>query len=166
MLLWVFKEPKNSNSIITGFYHFNIRNSRPFHQFLHLTYFLKQASFIFSIDHFDIFKFQIMKFLSTIFATNVIVTSGFVFESMNRFQTNQALFIDDPLQPSEPLVPRSRSKRDLIGFNRQGNNIFSHRRQWKNPMGMLFKRKSTKPCKVVVKYSHTDIKIQKKISKQ
>ena len=106
-----------------------------------------------------------MKFLSTIFATNVIVASGLVFESMNGFQTNHAMFIDDPLQPSEPLVPRSRSKRDLIGFNRQSNNIFSHKRQWDNRMGMLFKRKSTKPCKFV-KYSHTAIKIQEKISKR
>ena len=106
-----------------------------------------------------------MKFLSTIFATNVIVTYGLVFESMNGFQTDHAMFIDDTLQPSEPLVPRSRSKRDLIGFNRQSNNIFSHKRQWDNRMGMLFKGKSTKPCKVV-KYSNTDINIQEKISKR
>ena len=71
--------------------------------------------FNFSIYHSDIFEFQIMKLLLTFFAA---MTSGFVFEPMN-------------------LVPISRNKRDLIGFNRQGNNNFSHKRRWNNRVGTL-----------------------------
>ena len=137
MLSRGFKESENSDSYHHRLYFFYYRNARPFHLYLNLTYFLKQTCYtprnwifdIFSIYHFDIF--QIMKFLSTIFAT---MTSGLVVES--GFQNNQALFIDNPSSPSL-LRPISRSKRDLIGFNRQANNNFSHRRQWDNRMGMF-----------------------------
>ena len=64
------------------------------------------------------------------------MTSGLVFEPMNGIQTNHAPNIDNRSQPSV-LVPRSRSKRDLIGFNRQANNNFSHGRHWDNRMGTL-----------------------------
>ena len=149
---WCFHEflrtRKIAIVIITGLYHFYNRNARPFHSYLNLTYFLKQICYTsqnwifdsFSIYHLN--TFQIMKFLSTIFAT---MTSCLAFES--GFQTNQALLINEPLQPSLS-VPIRRSKRDLIGFNRQGNNIFSHGRQWNNRMGMLFKR-LLKPCNVI-----------------
>ena len=93
-----------------------------------------------------------MKFLSTILAT---MTFGLVLES--GFQNNQALFIDNN---ESLLMPISRSKRDLIGFNRQANNNFSHRRQWDNRMGMLFS-KSLKPCKVV-----SDINLRRRFQKE
>ena len=72
------------------------------------------------IYHSDLFEFQIMKLLLTFFAT---MTSGFVFEPMH--------------DESSLLVPISRNKRDLIGFNRQGNNNFSHKRRWNNRVGTL-----------------------------
>ena len=74
-----------------------------------------------------------MKFLSLIIAS--MTTSGLLFEPINVIQTNHAPNFDNLSQPSL-FVPRSRSKRDLIGFNRQANNNFSHRRHWDNRMGM------------------------------
>ena len=74
-----------------------------------------------------------MKFLSSIIAS---MTFGLAFEPINVIQTNHAPKIDIRSLPSL-LVPRSRSKRDLIGFNRQVNNNFSHERHWDNRMGML-----------------------------
>ena len=85
------------------------------------------------IYHSDLFEFQIMKLLLTFFAT---MTSGFVFEPMNDMQTDHGLNIGIPSQ-SSLLVPISRNKRDLIGFNRQGNNNFSHKRRWNNRVGTL-----------------------------
>ena len=142
MVSWCFhgflRTGKIAKVIIAGNYSFFNRNARPFTSesnlfsetnLLYCTEY--NIRFIFdsySFYHFDIF--QIMKFLSTIFAT---MTSGFVFES--GFQNNQAL---DSLSPPSLLMPISRSKRDLIGFNRQANNNFSHRRRWDNRMGMLF----------------------------
>ena len=62
------------------------------------------------------------------------MTSGLASEQPNGIQVNRNL-----LPPSLTVV-RSRSKRDLIGFNRQTNNIFSHKRNWNNrPIGMFLK---------------------------
>ena len=84
--------------------------------------FLFSVTFLRSLFLLIIFEFQKMKFLSTIIAT---MTSGLVFQP-----------ISDNLSQPSLFVPRPRSKRDLIGFNRQINNNFSHGRHWDNRMGM------------------------------
>ena len=83
---------------------------------------------------FNCFLFQKMKLLSAFFAS--LITCS-ILEPLNDITTNgkQAMFREQVWQPNFP-IRISRNKRDLIGFNRQTNNIFSHQRNNSGRMGM------------------------------
>ena len=73
-----------------------------------------------------------MKLLSAFFASLTICS---ILEPLNDITTKQALLRGQVWQPNFPKRI-SRSKRDLIGFNRQTNNIFSHQRNHSGRTGM------------------------------
>ena len=83
---------------------------------------------------FNCFSFQKMKLLSAFFAS---LTTCSILEPLNDITTNdkEALLRKQVWQPSFPIRV-SRNKRDLIGFNRQTNNIFSHQRNHSGRTGM------------------------------
>ena len=62
---------------------------------------------------------------------------GFVFKPITDVITNdnQDSYRDGRLQPNE-FIPITRGKRDLIGFNRQRNNIYAYERSRNSQMSM------------------------------
>ena len=106
--------------------------------FFILMWFLFSVTFLSSLFLLIIFEFQKMKFLSIIIAS---MTSGLLFEPINGILTNDAPNIDNPSRQTL-LVQKSRSKRDLIGFNRQTNNNFLRGKHWHNRSGtvLLFQK--------------------------
>ena len=98
-----------------------------------------------------------MKLQSALFAS---LTTCSILKPLNDITTNekQALFREQVWQPNFP-IPISRNKRDLIGFNRQTNNIFSHQRNHSGRMGMK-QWNLCHPRPILIQwYSGNDIKI-------
>ena len=74
-----------------------------------------------------------MKLFPTLNAI-VTISSGLVPQSAYKNGYGSSFLESDPT-----MISTSRSKRDLIGFNRMVNNQFSHKRDWNNRIrsGML-----------------------------